>query len=51
MVVKTKAQIKGEIANKRKLVEDPKFIGGSLKEIQDSILDLYDKLNDINERL
>lgn len=50
-MAKTKAKIRSEIANKRKLVEDPKFIGGSLKEIQDAIVDIYDKLNDINERI
>lgn len=49
-MAKTKAKIRSEIADKRKLVENPKFIGGSLKEIQEAILDLYDKLNDINER-
>ncbi|MCP6727479.1 MAG: hypothetical protein KJI69_05725 [Patescibacteria group bacterium] len=50
-MVKTKDEIKNEISEKKKLVETPKFSGGSLEEIQDTILDLYDKLNDINERI
>lgn len=50
-MAKTKAKIKSEIAEKKKLIEDPRFTDGSLKEIQDAILDLYDKLNDINERI
>jgi len=50
MAKKSKTTIKSEIETKKKLVNTDKFSGGSLKELQDSIKDIYEKLNDINER-
>ena len=47
---KSKATIKSEIVTKKALVSSDKFVGGSLQEIQDAIKDIYEKLNDINER-
>ena len=50
-MAKTKSKIKSEIANKKLLILKNKFSGGSLSELQEAIKDIYDKLNDLNERI
>ena len=51
IMVKSKSKIKSEIIEKKKLIEYPQYGGGTLDKLQNAIKDIYEKLNDINERI
>lgn len=49
--MKTFNQTKTEIETKQSEVEKPKFKEGSLNDLQNMLKDIYNKLNDFNERI
>jgi hypothetical protein len=49
--IKTISEIKTAINAKKKEVDKPYFVGGSLEQLQNSIQDIYLKLEEIMERI
>ena len=51
MELKTFSEISSEIEIKKLEAEKKRFVGGSMSEIEELLKDIYDKLENINERL
>ena len=51
MAIKKYSTIKGELSKKKKIVKIPKFSEGSLSEIQALLEDIYEKIENLNERV